>query len=173
MAIKDDSSTPLALTQPFLTFLGLFYSTWSSIDLTTDYAIFKFLKVTPQQSHLITSGMMFGRKARLLVDLVRHSADPNKARILGPFNKLRGMAKRDVFAHSHVASTLTKVTFIEHATSGEFKAIKHTFTFQQFMDHAMSVSNHATDFYNSLSVTKEEIEARTAVPEMRTRIFVQ
>ena len=46
--------------------LGLFYVNWATLDLTVDYAISQFLKVSAKQAHLITGGMMFGPKARAL-----------------------------------------------------------------------------------------------------------
>ena len=57
---------PMVNHASYLQLLGIFHSNWSAIDLYTDFAIYQFLRVTPQQAHLITSGMVFGRKARLL-----------------------------------------------------------------------------------------------------------
>ncbi|MGC2223198.1 MAG: hypothetical protein WA624_12935 [Methylocella sp.] len=94
---------PLAFRDDYTQLMGRAQSTWAGLEVITDYAIGKFLKVTNDQAHLITSGLMFGRKGRLLADLIAKSTDPQKATILGTFNKLRGMSKRDMFAHSYLS----------------------------------------------------------------------
>jgi len=44
----------LAGLQPeFNTALGLYHGVFAAFDLLTDYAIFKFLNVTPHQAHLL------------------------------------------------------------------------------------------------------------------------
>jgi hypothetical protein len=53
---------PMVKHASYLQLLGIFHSNWSAIDLYTDFAIYNFLHVTPQQAHLITSGMVFGQK---------------------------------------------------------------------------------------------------------------
>jgi len=80
---------PIAKHTSYLQLLGIFHSNWSAIDAYTDFAIYQFLRVTPQQAHLITSGMVFGRKARLLGDLIRHSNDARKQKLMEAFNKIR------------------------------------------------------------------------------------
>jgi hypothetical protein len=149
----------VALTDDYHKAMGLFNGMWASLDLTTDYAIYKFLNVTPGQAHLITSGMMFGRKARLLADLIGHSNHPNKAQILGAFNKVRGGNMRDIFAHSYIRSGINSVTFVERSTSNEFKATEHTFTMLALAQHVHDFAAGVEAFWTSLGVTKSEIEA--------------
>ena len=91
----------LVMSREFMELTGRFHEAWTSLELLTDYAIYKLLKVTPSQGHLITAGMFFSRKARLLADLIRTSEYPNKAAILGAFNKVRDNNKRDIIAHSY------------------------------------------------------------------------
>jgi hypothetical protein len=111
---------PMVWRDDYTQLMGHFQSMWGSVEVITDYAIWRFLKVTPGQAHLITSGMMFGRKARLLADLIGRSDDPKKAQILGAFNQLRGLSKRDLFAHAYVRSDGKSVTFLERSQGGEF-----------------------------------------------------
>jgi hypothetical protein len=139
--------------------MGLFNGAWASFDLTTDYAIYKFLKVTPHQAHLITSGMMFGRKARLLADLIGRSDHPEKAKILGAFNKARGGNKRDVFAHGYIWSGPDTVKFIERSVSGEFKAVEHEFTLDELETHALNFILASQAFWDALGVTNDEAQA--------------
>ena len=96
---------PMVKHASYLQLLGIFHSNWSAIDLYTDFAIYNFLHVTPQQAHLITSGMVFGRKARLLDDLIRNSDDGRKQKLLEAFNKIRA-AKHDIIAHSELSLDL-------------------------------------------------------------------
>jgi hypothetical protein len=70
---------PLSFRDDYTQLMGRAQSQWAALEVITDYAIGKFLKVTDGQAHLITSGMMFGRKGRLLADLIAKSDDPQKA----------------------------------------------------------------------------------------------
>lgn len=71
----------------------LFQSNWASLELTTDFGIGRFLNITHEQCHLITSGMMFGGKVQLLASLLQRSDDPKKDAVLEAFNKLRGQTR--------------------------------------------------------------------------------
>jgi hypothetical protein len=155
---EEQALKALNLSDDYLVLVGLFQGAWASLELTTDYAIWKFLKVTREQAHLITSGIMFGRKARLLADLIGRSDHPNKAKILGAFNEVRGtMNKRDIFAHSYVWSDQNVVKFIDRQAGGEYKAKEHRFTLKQFRDYVLEFSLSAERFYLSLGATREEI----------------
>jgi hypothetical protein len=118
----------------YLQLLGIFHSNWSAIDLHTDFAICQFLHVTQQQAHLITSGMMFGRKARLLADLIRNSDDGRKQKLLEAFKKIRA-AKREIITHSYVASDAASVRYLERNISGPFKAEVHSYSAKELHDH--------------------------------------
>lgn len=143
----------------FLIAMGHFFGAWALVELLTDYAIHKFLKVTPLQAHLITAGMMFGRKARLLADLIGRSDHERKSEILGAFNKLRWMSKRDIFAHSYVKADENIVTFIERNAGGEAKAIAHTFTLLEFATYVHDFCVAAQKFEHSLEADDLELTA--------------
>ncbi|RDV05132.1 hypothetical protein [Undibacter mobilis] len=151
------NSQGLALRNEYTRLVGLFQGAWASLELTTDYAIGQFLNVTHEQCHLITAGMMFGRKSRLLADLIKRSDHPQKSKILEPFNKIRGMSKRDVFAHGYIRGDAESVTFLERAAGGEFKATEHTFTFMEFQIHVATIAKLATEFYEALGCTREQV----------------
>ena len=87
-----------------------------------------------------TSGMVFGRKARLLDDLITHSDDNRKQKLLEAFNKIRA-AKRDIIAHSYHGSDELSVQYVERNTSGRFKANVHTYTFNEFKQYVQDVSD--------------------------------
>lgn len=149
----------LARRDEFTTLFGMFHLLWLTLDLTTDYAICKFLKVTHEEGHLITSGMMFGRKARLLADLIGQSEHPNKSALLGSFNAIRGKSKRDIFAHGYLWSSPHEIRFIERSISGPFKAIEHKFTFEEFQLHCLELASNSDAFYYALGATREELNA--------------
>ncbi len=138
--------------------LGVFHSNWSAIDLYTDFAIYQFLKVTPEQAHLITSGMMFGRKRRLLSDLIKHSSDPRKQKLLQAFGKL-GKAKREIITHSYVASDAVCVKFLERNISDKFRANVHQFSPQTFHEHVQTIAKAAEEFHEALGVSQDELNA--------------
>jgi hypothetical protein len=149
---------PMVNHASYLQLIGIFHSNWSAIDLYTDFAIYQFLHVTQQQAHLITSGMMFGRKARLLDDLIRHSDDPRKPKLLESFNKIRA-AKRDIITHSYVGSDAISVWYLERNTAGPFKAEIHSYSAERLQEHIQGIANAATDFYNALGVERAELDA--------------
>src|ERR1700730_3783611 len=150
---------PLSFRDDYTQLMGRLQSQWAALEIITDYAIGKFLKVTDGQAHLITSGMMFGRKGRLLADLIAKSDHPRKAAILGAFNKLRGMSKRDMFAHSYLRSTKDTVTFLDRSVSGEFRAEEHTFTLEEFRAYVMDFEIAIGAFQASLGATRGQFEA--------------
>lgn len=140
--VPDFQPIPIGHQQFYHALLGVFHSNWSAIDLYTDIATMQFLGITPEQTHLITSGMVWGRKARLLADLIGHSSDTRRSALMTALNKIRA-AKRDIFAHSYVASDAIHITFLERLTSGPFKIKEHVFTLEEFGEHARSVHGNA------------------------------
>src|SRR5689334_19215041 len=108
-------------TDEFRRLLGSFHYNWAALDVRIDFAIYKFLNVTSLQAHLITSGMMFGRKVRLLVDLIKHSSDTRKPQLLSALGRVT-RANRDLLTHSYVRSDADSVTFMERKISGPFAA---------------------------------------------------
>src|SRR5262249_2400557 len=79
----------LLLFRPdFVHELGWFFGAWSTFDMVTDFALGRFLNLPHQDTHLLTAGMVWGRKARLLVDLISRSSHPNKQSLLRALNIL-------------------------------------------------------------------------------------
>jgi hypothetical protein len=158
-SLEEEAQKTLALNPHFAQLLGLFQVSWSTFDLVTDWAICKFLQIPAEQAHLITAGMLFGRKARLLADLIGKSDHQEKAKILGAFNKLRGNNKRDVFAHSYIRTSKKTITFVERSTSGQYKTIEHTFTLEEFTNHVLGFVRTGREFHIALGVTPEDIQS--------------
>jgi hypothetical protein len=145
----------------YLQAMGFFQTSWSGVELSTDFAIYKFLRVTAEQSHLITSGMMFGRKARLLADLIKRSGHPNKQKILNAFNKVRGGNMRDVFAHGYISANKDTVVFLERSAGGDFKSKPHVFTIKEFLLHVGRFVRDGEAFAHSLEIDPAELRKFT------------
>jgi hypothetical protein len=144
-------------TDEFNRLLGAFHYNWAALDVRIDYTIYKFLKVTPLQAHLITSGMMFGRKIRLLVDLIKHSDDPKKSELLAVLGRIT-KANRDILTHSYVKSDMDSVTFMERKISGPFSAKEHSYTIAKFREHMNEVYQAELDFDRLLDTPRSDLD---------------
>lgn len=154
-----DMGLPPVIQHPrYIQLLGIYHSNWTAVDLYTDCAIWQFLKVTPTQAHLITSGMMFGRKARLLADLVGRSDHMKKAAILGAFNKIRA-GKRDIITHAYARADQNEVVFVERSIAGPYKAVEHRFTLAAFETLTLSVYEEILKFKEALGISPMELNA--------------
>jgi hypothetical protein len=153
-----DMEGAVALSDGFYKALGAFHMMCSALDLTVDFAIAKFLNVPAADAHLITSGMMFGKKGRLLADLIGRSNNTNKAKFLGALNAVRA-TRRDVLTHSYIWSDQKDVKFIERSIGGEFKAFEHAYTLDQLKSYVSDFAIKAADFHEALGVTREELRA--------------
>lgn len=148
---SQDMST--ALRHDFIILTGLFYQAWSACEVAIDMAIGQFLKIEPFQTHVLTSGMEFGRKARLLHELVKRSDHKQQGEIMRALNFLRNSALRNVFAHSYIFATKDTVTFLERPPGGQYKVRKHQFTLETYHDHVKGVVQVASEFEQALGFT--------------------
>ena len=149
----------------FNVFIDLFLGAWASFEMTVDFAIGKFLKTTHEQTHLITAGMMFGRRARLLDDLVGRSDHPRKTEILGAFNKLRGMSTKGIFVQCCRWSNEEEGHVLERSADGRFKIKSRNFAEAEFMDCLRAFAAASSDFYLALEITGADIRAFGAAAE--------
>jgi hypothetical protein len=154
--MPETPSDALAYDPDFQKWLGAFQFIWSSLDLTTDYAIFKFLKVTAEQAHLIVAGMFFGRKAKLLADLIKRSEHPNRENILRTFNEVHNSVDREWIIHSYIESERDHVTFITKKISGSYKAKSKTFTKSEFEKYVTNLTLKGDAFHRALAVDEKE-----------------
>jgi hypothetical protein len=149
----------LLFSNEFIHELGWFFGAWTSFEGVTDYALGKLLNVPHEDAHLITAGMMWGRKARLLADLLKRSDHPKKDELLRCLNIVRGQIKRDVFAHSYLYGTETTVTFLSRQEGSGFKAVEYTFTLPEFREHVKTFTQASADFQAALGVPSSELLA--------------
>jgi hypothetical protein len=141
----------------FVFFLGAYHGAWLSIDTLLSYSIGRALNIPFEETHILTSGMEFGRKAALLRNLIYRSDKKNKAQIIGLIGKLQNESLRNVFAHSMVTSSKDAVTFIDRARYGDYRATKHIFTLKEFSDHAIEVTETAKDLQTALGAEDGDI----------------
>jgi hypothetical protein len=132
---------------------------WNVVDLTVDFAIHKFLKVAPLETHILTSGLMFGKKSRLLREIVKKSNHPQKNKILETFTSLTAVAKREALIHSYIDTDIDRVTFVEKMQGGDYKTKKHSFTLAQFRAHVEEFQKRALKFHDTLDYDEEEFRA--------------
>lgn len=153
------ATSPAILTDnTFVENLGLFYAMWSSLETTVDYLIGRYIKLPHEETHILTAGMEFGRKANLLRTLVMRSADPEKETIRGLLSKIQNESKRNLFAHSMINSNANSVTFIYRKTGGVYSAKETRFTAEEFRDHVRTIAYLARDFHNAAKIDDADFQ---------------
>src|ERR1700722_17381085 len=152
-----DAATEKVFDPDFVWSLGAFFAQWATLELVTSYGICKFLKISFEDAHILTSGMEFGRKSMLLRNLAYRSDAPEKGQIIRLLAKIQNESKRNVFAHSFIMSGPQTVTFIDRSRGGDYVATKHTFTVREFFDHVAGFTNHAAALEKCLGLDKGEL----------------
>jgi hypothetical protein len=152
------SFADLSWEAEYNTLLGHFHALWSTVDLLTDYAICEFLKVSNEEGHLITSGMMWGPKARLLAALISRSDHPRKDAVQASFGSLRAIP-RDVIAHGYQSFSTTEIAFLERMRGGEPKAKRHTYTHETFAAMVSNLVTHSRAFVSALGADRNAVGA--------------
>jgi hypothetical protein len=149
----------VVIREEFYIALGHFHTMCSVLDPAIDYAICKFLAVPAKDAHLITPGMMFGRKTKLLADLIGHNKRLEKekrARLLGAVNALRTV-RRDAITHSYIWSSKNEVNFLERKTTADFRAIEHKFTLESFATFVDDFAAKAMSFHKELGAAPRQL----------------
>jgi hypothetical protein len=134
--------------------LGQFHCIWLMFDVQVDYSIGKFLNISPEQTHILVAGMEFGRKLRLLIELLKRSDHPKKATLIESIRTLQG-AKRDIITHSYIASSKTHIRFL-YRGRGEYSAGKLTFHIDQFNEHVATMVEAAQKYQRTLNAPDDE-----------------
>jgi hypothetical protein len=151
-----EPSKSLLFQNHFLTSYGAFYAMWATIELILSYGITKYLNISEEDGHIVTSGMEFGRKITLLRNLVYKSKNPNKKKLISVLSKIQNESKRNVFAHSFVTSTEPTVTFVERSRGGDYKVTRHPYTDKEFFARATNVSESAAQLEQLLEMKQED-----------------
>jgi hypothetical protein len=141
----------------FHTTLGQFHCMWLMFDVTVDYSIGRLLNIGTGETHVLVAGMEFGRKLRLLVELLKRSNWPNRSLLLEAVRKLQG-SKREMITHAYVASDDTHITFIYRAR-GEYFAKKLEYSASEFKDHVASMILASQKYQRALGAPMEDLIA--------------
>jgi hypothetical protein len=134
--------------------LGQFHCMWLMFDVQVDWSIGKFLNLPTEQTHILVAGMEFGKKLRLLVELLKRSDHPKKATLIESIGTLQ-KAKRDIITHSYIASDETHIRFIYRAR-GEYSAGKLDFHIDQFNEHVATMIQAAQKYQRALGASGDE-----------------
>jgi hypothetical protein len=153
---KSEGLDDLIFSTDFLKLFGAFHAIWAKTDSTVDCLIGKILKINSHQTHIITSGLEFGRKARLLIELLKVSDHKNKSKLIGFLNKLRNVPKRNVFAHSYILSSRDFVTFIERSGGSDYVVKSHKYTLKEFLEHVHRFAELNLNFGLAANISERE-----------------
>lgn len=155
--LRDDEL--LSMKNEFLGLVGAFQQAWANAEVAIDLAIRDLLRLTTDEAHLLTAGLEFNRKASLLRSLIGKSDYKKKAQAVKALNTMQNESKRNVFAHSYIASNRTTVSYIERSRGGKYKATEHNFTLLQFAAHTSKFAGASMEFSEALGQTDAEINA--------------
>ena len=114
--------------------------------------------ISPEQTHLITASIDFGRRAQWLRELVRASKFSNKAALLGALNAIQNDSKRNIFAHSYLSADEKNVWFVDRIPYGEFSIKAHRFDAESFTQHVDNIAVHAQALEGALQATNKELD---------------
>jgi hypothetical protein len=139
----------------FIETLGHFHCIWLMFDVTLDFAIGYFLAIDFEETHILVSGLEFGRKLRLLVELLKRSKHDKKDILIESIKTIQA-SKRDIITHSYIASNTTNISFV-YKSRGEFKSGRLEFHIDDFTNHVAKIIQATQRFQNSLGVSDETI----------------
>jgi hypothetical protein len=148
----------LALTTSFTSDVGRFYGMWSSLEACIDYTIGRLLKTSHTDTHILTAGMEFGRKANLLRALLARSDEPEKDRIRALLTKIQNESRRNIFTHSLMLSDSESVTFVHRKMDGTYTGKEVRFTGPEFKQHVDDITAFAMDLSQLLSINPADFQ---------------
>jgi hypothetical protein len=153
----------------FLRDLGHFYGLWSALESSLDYMIGRLLKIPHVETHILTVGMEFGRKANLLRTLLARSDHPEKDRIRSLLRKIQNEARRNIFTHSIMHSDAESVTFVHRKMDGDYTGTPWRFTGEEFRQHVSDITAYAGDLSDLLGIDEADFQAFGRAASTNTR----
>jgi len=129
--------------------LGQFHSMWMMFDVTLDFAIKKLLGINNQQAHILCTGMEFGKKLRLVSELLKRG-DVANGQELASAVKILQSARRDALTHGYIASNSTHVTFI-YRNRGTYSVDKVEFSIDEFEEHVAKMVKATIQFQKAIA----------------------
>jgi hypothetical protein len=137
--------------------LGHFHIAWAGADGLIDFAIGQCLRLSAEETHILTSGRDFGRKVRLLEALLKRGNHKQKSALIGNL-RIISKSKRNILAHSAILSSDKTVTFLLRDTSGDYKATPHVFTNAAFIKLVRELLDAASAFQAALAVSDDKLD---------------
>ncbi|MCW0236663.1 MAG: hypothetical protein OJJ21_23905 [Ferrovibrio sp.] len=138
-------------------YLGIFHGLWLATDIIIDYAIGRFLKSPHEDTHILTAGLEFGRKIRILIDLAKRSTDPKKEILVEALRTMQG-SKREIITHSYLKSDKDKIIFLNRSRGGPYKATETKFSREEFIDHVKTLVLAAQKFETHLDLNEDDFQ---------------
>jgi hypothetical protein len=157
--VRPELKGAISLSDDFYRTIGKFHVLWATADLSIDFAIGKFLGLPAEDTHLLTAGMFYGRKLRLLSDLVKRNGalgEKRRTKFLQSIKHLLG-AKRDVVTHSYIWSSDIEVKFYLRKAGDKFTVQESRFTRTEFNEHAKKFEDAALIFHKALGASPKEL----------------
>lgn len=120
----------------------------------------KELGLSPVQSQVLTTSMMFRQRVAALSSLLRQRATPPKEAI-SLLAKLESGARRNALVHGHIVVGVPgQLTFVKSSVSedGGFKARSFSFTAEQLQNHIQQVTDSTNRLQALLNVTDNDTQ---------------
>jgi hypothetical protein len=146
------------LSTEFQQLLATFYGMWAATDVLVDYTIGMLLELPDEDTHILLAGMEFGRKSRILADLLKRKGPKNKEQLLHSLSTMRN-SKRDLFVHSWIKSDEHSVTFLSRSKGGDYRATEEKFVNIRFRMHVKGFLEAAQKFQDALEISDERMFA--------------
>jgi hypothetical protein len=146
--------------------LGLFHSIWLSVDPMIDFMIGRLLGADHIDTHVLTAGLEFGRKLRILIDLLKRSDILNKDILVESLRTLQ-QSRRDNITHAYIATSPTTLVFNYRSRGGDFTANRLSFSIRGFEDHVERMIKAAQAFQNATGFSEAEFDAFIAAADFK------
>jgi hypothetical protein len=154
MSIVQETE-PGAFPPNFHNVLGQFHCMWMMFDVTLDFAIKKLLGISDRQAHIMCTGMEFGKKLRLVSELLKNGDVTNGRELLSAVKILQS-SKRDALTHGYIASNSSRVTFV-YRNRGSYTVEKLEFAIEEFEEHVANMVKATIQFQKALAAGEGEL----------------
>ena len=146
------------MNKEFIFELGKFHGAWATIDVELDLAISKSLNLSYEDAQMVTAGMQFGSKIRILYNIIKRGNHPNKSKIIDALNTLRNKVKRNIVAHSYMITDEKTVTFIERSGAHSYEVTKHEYTLESFKDLVKLMTQTGIQLFEAVELSNSELQ---------------
>ena len=157
--VMIDKSKSVAFSDEFIWHYGAFHASWISGEALLCYMIGSLLKISHTETHIITAGMEFGRKAAIARNLAYLSKHPKKKEVIGLIGRLQNESKRNVFAHGLMVNNNETVTFLDRSRGGDYDVTAYSFSLKEFVLHVQSVAKIGADLHRAFGADEADLEA--------------